>query len=114
MLIALASLIWVPIGVWIGLRPRLPSGPADRAVPGGVPGQPVLSGGGRADRALSLNPEIWLSPLMVLGTQWYILFNVIAGAIGVPHELRQAAENLGLRGWLWWRRVILPAIFPAY
>ena len=53
-LIALASLIWVPIGVWIGLRPRLAdAGAAGRAIPRGVSGQSVLSGGGRADPAAS-------------------------------------------------------------
>jgi len=61
-----------------------------------------------------LNPQIWLSPLMILGTQWYILFNVIGGTIALPAELRLAASNLGVRRWLWWRRVMLPAIFPAY
>jgi NitT/TauT family transport system permease protein len=61
-----------------------------------------------------LNPEIWLSPLMILGTQWYILFNVIGGATALPTELKLAASNLGVRRWLWWRRVMLPAIFPAY
>ena len=51
---------------------------------------------------------------MILGTQWYILFNVIAGTTALPTDLQLAASNLGLRRWLWWRRVILPAIFPAY
>jgi NitT/TauT family transport system permease protein len=61
----------------------------------------------------NLNPDIWLSPLMVLGTQWYILFNVIAGASTMPKELRDAAENFGVHGWLWWRKVALPAVFPT-
>ena len=61
-----------------------------------------------------LNPDIWLSPLMVLGTQWYILFNVIAGASAMPKELRDAADNFGVKGWLWWRKVALPAVFPFY
>ena len=61
-----------------------------------------------------LNPDIWLSPLMVLGTQWYILFNVIAGASAMPQELRDAAENFGVSGWLWWRKVALPGVFPYY
>jgi NitT/TauT family transport system permease protein len=52
--------------------------------------------------------------LMALGAQWYILFNVIAGASAVPNDLREAGANLGLRGTLWWRRLILPAIFPSY
>jgi NitT/TauT family transport system permease protein len=61
-----------------------------------------------------LNPDVWLSPLMILGTQWYILFNVIAGASTIPGELRYAAENLQVGGWLWWRTVALPAVFPYY
>ena len=63
--------------------------------------------------AWKLNPDIWLSPLMVFGTQWYILFNVVAGASTIPNELRLASANLGLKGWLLWRRVYLPAVFPA-
>jgi NitT/TauT family transport system permease protein len=63
---------------------------------------------------LKLNPDIWLSPLMVLGTQWYILFNVIVGASGISADLRYAGENLGLKGWLWWKRLALPAVFPYY
>jgi NitT/TauT family transport system permease protein len=63
---------------------------------------------------LKLNPDIWLSPLMILGTQWYILFNVIAGATAIPSELRDCGTNLGVCGWLWWRKIALPAVFPYY
>ena len=59
-----------------------------------------------------LNPEIWLSPLMILGTQWYILFNVIAGTLALPTDYQYVAGNLGVTRWLWWRRLILPASFP--
>lgn len=114
-LTALASLIWVPMGVWIGLRPRL----AQRIQPlalflSAFPANllfPVVVSFIVVHR---LNPEIWLSPLMILGAQWYILFNVIAGAAALPSDLREAAANLGLRGWLLWRRVLLPAVFPSY
>jgi NitT/TauT family transport system permease protein len=114
-LIALASLIWVPIGVWIGLRPRV----ADRAQPivqflAAFPANLFFPAAVVLILAFHLNPEIWLSPLMILGTQWYILFNVIAGTSALSAELRFAAVNLGVRRWLWWRRVMLPAIFPAY
>jgi len=114
-LIAIASVVWVPIGVAIGLRPRL----ADRvqpivqflaAFPANLFFPPVVL----LIVRFHLDPQIWLSPLMILGTQWYILFNVIGGAAALPAELRRAAENLGVRGPLWWRRVMLPAIFPAY
>jgi NitT/TauT family transport system permease protein len=61
-----------------------------------------------------LSANIWLSPLMILGTQWYILFNVIAGASAFPSDLREAASSLHLQGWRWWIKVILPGIFPYY
>jgi NitT/TauT family transport system permease protein len=114
-LIAVASLIWVPIGVWIGLRPRI----ADRAQPivqflAAFPANLFFPVAVVLILKFRLNTEIWLSPLMILGTQWYILFNVIGGAIALPAELKLAASNLGVRRWLWWRRVMLPAIFPAY
>ncbi len=114
-LIALAALIWVPVGVWIGLNPRwagrlqalaqvMAAFPANLLFPVAV----VLI------VRWQLNPSIWLSPLMIFGTQWYILFNVIAGASAIPTELRFAAGNLGLRGWLRWRRYLLPAVFPSF
>jgi NitT/TauT family transport system permease protein len=61
-----------------------------------------------------LNPDIWLSGLIVFGTQWYIVFNVIAGAAAFPNDLREVAQNFGIRGWTWWKNVIIPAIFPYY
>jgi NitT/TauT family transport system permease protein len=114
-LIAIASLIWVPIGVWIGLRPRL----ADRAQPivqflAAFPANLFFPVAVVLILRFRLNTEIWLSPLMILGTQWYIAFNVIGGATALPAELKLAATNLGVRRWLWWRRIMLPAIFPAY
>jgi NitT/TauT family transport system permease protein len=114
-LIVVASLIWVPIGVWIGLRPQL----AERVQPivqfvSAFPANLLFPAAVVLILRFDLNPEIWLSPLMILGTQWYILFNVISGTLTLPNELNLVASNLGLRRWLWWRRVILPAIFPAY
>jgi NitT/TauT family transport system permease protein len=53
-----------------------------------------------------------MSPLIVLGTQWYILFNVIAGATAYPNDCREAVANFRIRGWQWWRRVMLRGIFP--
>jgi NitT/TauT family transport system permease protein len=114
-LIALTSLVWTPIGIYVGLRPRLtqivqPVAQFLAAFPANILFPLVVS----LIVFWKLNPDIWLSPLMVLGTQWYILFNVIAGATVMPKELRDAADNFGLKGWLWWRKVALPAVFPYY
>lgn len=114
-LTALASIVWVPVGIWIGMNPRwsgrlqgvaqfLAAFPANLMFPVAV----------LFIVRWKLNPDIWLSPLMVLGTQWYLLFNVIAGASSIPTELRYAAQNLGLSGWLRWRRYLLPAVFPSF
>lgn len=109
----ISILIWTPIGVWIGLRPRV------TAVM-----QPVIQFLAAFPANLffpivvllivryQLNVNIWTSPLMILGTQWYILFNVIAGTAALPQELLQTAMNLHVRGLLWWRRLVLPGIFP--
>src|ERR1700722_2743869 len=114
-LIALASVIWVPIGVAIGIRPHLsnivqPVAQFLAAFPANLLFPIVVSG----IVAFHLNPDIWLSPLMILGTQWYILFNVIAGATAIPIELRDVGTNLQVRGLLWWRKIGLPAVFPYY
>ena len=61
-----------------------------------------------------LNADIWLTPLMILGTQWYILFNVVAGAAAYPGDLREAASNFRVGGLLWWRKVMIPGIFAYY
>ncbi|MBS0450469.1 MAG: ABC transporter permease subunit [Proteobacteria bacterium] len=114
-LIALASIIWVPISVWIGLRPAYSQ--KVQAVAQFLAAFPVNLMFPLVVYVLvtyRLNPNIWLSPLMVFGTQWYILFNVVAGASTLPNELRLAAQNLGLKGWLKWKRVYLPAVFPSF
>lgn len=114
-LIALAAVVWVPVGVMVGLRPRwaavvqpvaqfLAAFPSNLFFPVAVV----------AVVHWNLNPNIWLSPLMILGTQWYILFNVVAGAQGFPVDLRDVVANLGLKGWKKWRDAWLPGIFPHF
>jgi len=113
--VAVSSVIWVPVGVWIGFNPRVAqylqpvvqvfaSFPANFIFPFAI----VIF----LDIGLSLNYGSIL--LMALGTQWYILFNVIAGASAVPSDLKDAMDNLDVHGWERWRRMILPAVFPAY
>jgi NitT/TauT family transport system permease protein len=113
--VTVSSAIWVPVGVWIGFNPRvaqfmqpivqvLASFPANFIFPFAIAVFLALG--------ISLNYGSIL--LMALGTQWYVLFNVIAGASAVPSDLKEAMENLSVHGWERWRRMILPAIFPAY
>lgn len=113
--VALSSIIWVPIGIWVSLRPGyalwlqtiaqfLASFPANLAYPFAF--WCMLRYG--------LNLEWWSIPLMMLGTQWYILFNIIAGISTLSREQHWAVANLQLSGWLWWKRFALPAIFPHY
>ena len=114
-LVIISSIIWVPIGVWIGMRPRI------RQIV-----QPIAQFMAAFPANLlfpifviyivkyHLDVNIWSSPLMIIGTQWYILFNVIAGAASIPGDLYDMSENFGLKGWLWWKRLALPAIAPLY
>jgi len=108
-------LIWVPIGILIGLRPSLTrvvqpvaqflaAFPANLLFPLAVVSIVTLK----------LDPDIWLSPLMILGTQWYILFNVIAGAAVIPREFLDVGASFQVGGWHWWRNIALPAVFPYY
>jgi NitT/TauT family transport system permease protein len=114
-LTAVATVVWVPIGVWVGMNPKVTRF-----------AQPVV-------QVLASFPANFLFPfatavfiawhvpldfgavlLMALGAQWYILFNVIAGASAIPSDLREAMTSLGVRGWLRWKKFILPAVFPSY
>jgi NitT/TauT family transport system permease protein len=112
LVVALSAVVWTPIGVWIGMDPRV----ARIA-------QPVV-------QVLASFPANFLFPfvailflrvhaslewggvlLMALGAQWYVLFNTVAGAMAIPNDLREMVQVFGVGGWLRWRELILPAIF---
>ncbi|EDP47047.1 ABC transporter permease [Rickettsiella grylli] len=114
-IILIASIIWIPIGVFIGLNRRIaewiqPIAQFFAAFPANVlfPIVVILI------LKYHLNFEIWSTPLLLLGTQWYILFNVIAGTAALPEDLKEVSSNFGVKGWQWWRRLILPGIFPHW
>jgi NitT/TauT family transport system permease protein len=108
------AVLWtVPVGVAIGLSPRW----SQRL-------QPVVQVFASIP-ALAIFPALLVIflkvpgglniaavALMLLGTQWYVLFNVIAGAMAIPEDLREAGAVYKLRGWHRWRYLVLPAIFP--
>jgi NitT/TauT family transport system permease protein len=112
---ALATLIWTPVGVWIGFHPRVariaqPLAQIGASFPVNMT-FPIVVGLFVATNT-SMN---WGSILLIaMGTQWYILFNVIAGAMAIPNEMKEVASIYGLRKWKLWRTLILPAIFPFW
>ncbi|HKS70626.1 MAG TPA: ABC transporter permease subunit, partial [Ktedonobacterales bacterium] len=115
-IVALAiGVAWtVPLGVAIGLNPRL----ARRAQPfvqmvASVPATALFPALLLILLGLPGGLNIAAIALMLLGTQWYLLFNVIAGAMAIPGDLREASAIYRLRGWRRWRLLILPAIFPS-
>ena len=111
----LATLIWTPIGVWIGFHPKVarfaqPLAQIGASFPVNMT-FPLIVGLFVATQT-SMN---WGSIFLIaMGTQWYILFNVIAGAMAIPNDLKEVARIYGLRNWQLWRTLILPAIFPFW
>jgi NitT/TauT family transport system permease protein len=111
----IATLIWTPIGVWIGLRPRVariaqPLSQVAASFPVNMTFPFIVAFFIAARIPINLGSVL----LMALGTQWYILFNVIAGAMAIPTDLREAAALFGLRDWRLWKTLIIPAIFPFW
>ncbi len=114
-LLLFSTVVWTPIGVAIGFNPKL----AKML-------QPVV-------QLLASFPANFIFPfatlffihanislnwgsilLMSLGSQWYILFNSIAGAQSIPTDLREMADDMGLKGWKRWKKLIIPGIFSAW
>ncbi len=111
--LVLGALWTIPVGVAIGFNPRLariaqPLAQIAASVPATALFPVVLLVLIRLGGGLGVGSIV----LLLLGTQWYILFNVIAGAIAIPTDLKEAASVFGIRGWERWRKLILPGIFP--
>src|ERR1700682_143664 len=111
----IATLIWTPIGILIGLRPPLariaqPLAQIAASFPVNMTFPFIVAFFIAAHIPINLGSVL----LMALGTQWYILFNVIAGAMAIPTDLREAAASFGLHRWQLWKTLIIPAIFPFW
>ncbi|GBR30404.1 ABC transporter permease [Acetobacter orleanensis] len=114
-MLGLASLLWVPLGVWLGLNPAR----AQRAQMivqscAAFPANLLFPLFVATIIYVHLTPAVWLTPLLMLGAQWYIVFNVINGTASFPADLLEAGETFKVTGFLWWRKIILPGITPAY
>ncbi|MEZ0067972.1 NitT/TauT family transport system permease protein [Streptacidiphilus sp. MAP12-20] len=114
-LLAFATVIWVPIGVWIGMDPKVTrfAQPIVQVL-ASFPANFIFPFATAAFVALGISLNIGAILLMALGAQWYILFNVIAGASAIPSDLREAMTGFRVGGWLRWKSFVLPAIFPYY
>jgi NitT/TauT family transport system permease protein len=109
----LAALWTIPVGVAIGLRPRLsaiaqPIAQIAASVPATALFPIILLVLIRAGGGLGIGSIV----LLLLGTQWYMLFNVIAGATAIPADLKEVCNTYQLSVTQRWRRLFLPAIFP--
>jgi NitT/TauT family transport system permease protein len=113
-LVAVSATVWVPVGAWVGMNPRL-SRSAQPAVQvlASFPANLLFPFAGLVFVRFGIGLDVGGVFLMALGAQWYVLFNAIAGASAIPTDLREAMENLGVRGVRRWRRLILPAMCPA-
>jgi NitT/TauT family transport system permease protein len=114
-IVIIGSLIWVPIGVKIGMSPRI----ARSAQPlvqvlASFPANFIFPFVIAVFIATGIGLNIGGIVLMAMGAQWYILFNTIAGASAIPSDLREAMDDFDVTGWQRWRQFILPAIFPSY
>ena len=103
----------IPAGVAIGFNPKLariaqPLAQIAASVPATALFPVVLLLLIRVGGGLGLGSIV----LLLLGTQWYILFNVIAGAMAVPTDLKECCSVFGIYNWDRWRKLILPGIFP--
>lgn len=110
----LATLWAVPVGVLIGLSPRAtriaqPIVQVVAAFPAPMIYPLILS----FLMKLNVSIEVGSMALMMIGSQWYVLFNVLAGALGISHDLQATLSLTTPRKWTHWKRLYLPGIFPS-
>jgi NitT/TauT family transport system permease protein len=103
----------IPAGVAIGFNPKLarvaqPLAQIAASVPATALFPVVLLLLIKVGGGLGLGSIV----LLLLGTQWYVLFNVIAGAMAIPTDLKECCATFGIHGWERWKKLILPGIFP--
>lgn len=110
----LLALAWtIPLGVMIGTNPRLakmlqPVVQVTASIPATALFPVVLLLFVNLPGGLNMAAVL----LMLMGTQWYLLFNIIAGASAIPQDLKYTSQLMQLKGWQRWRTLLLPAIFP--
>lgn len=112
--VLLSALIFIPLAVWVASNARrlkliqpvgqvLGSIPADIYVPI-VAVMITLTG---------TTQHWWVIPLIMTGTQWYFFFNIIAGYLAIPSDIKDVVNVFHLSGWHWWTHFLIPSLFPA-
>ena len=114
-LVIVSSLIWTPLGVLIGLSPKL----TRRLQPvalfcASFPANFIFPFATLAFITYHVPIDFGSTLLMALGAQWYILFNAIAGGASVPTDLREMTDDIGVHGWQRWNRLLIPAVFASW
>lgn len=114
-LLVVGTLVWVPIGLWIGLKPRVTrvAQPLVQVL-ASFPANFLFPFAALALIHTGISLDVGGIVLMSLGAQWYLLFNAIAGAAAIPNDLREAARSLRLGTGARWRRLYAPALFPSW
>ncbi len=114
-LVFIVSLIWLPIGIIIGTNHKLASvvEPATQFL-AAFPANLLFPIAVILITRYNANPDIWLSFLMIIGSQWYILFNVIIGSSALPSDLKEVSQNLNIKGKVWWKKIMIPAVTPYF
>lgn len=109
----ISVILFTPIGVWIGLNPNLvrvlqPIIQIMAAIPANI-FYPLIA---LVIIMFHQNLGVWSIPIIMLGTQWYVLFNVIAGVSTLPTHMLEVTKIFHTQGYQWWTKFMLPAIFP--
>lgn len=115
LMVIISTLIWTPIGVWVGFKPKVarivrPLAQIGASFPINMTFPIMVAFYIRHDISINWGSIFLLS----LGAQWYILFNVIAGASSIPSDMRESAKIFKLKGFKLWKKMIIPAIFPFW
>ncbi len=113
------SLIWtIPVAAWVVRSPRAsrivtPFLEVVASIPATALFPLIIAFSVLAVGALGLEAELAAFLVALFAMQWYLLFNIIAGMRSIPGDMREAAKVFGLRGWTYWKRVLLPGIMPS-
>ncbi|MEQ9116515.1 MAG: ABC transporter permease subunit [Rickettsiales bacterium] len=108
-------IIWLPISIYIGMRPKIAKIVQPLALTfASFPANLIFPLCVYYISNHNLDPNIWLSFLLIFSMQWYLVFNIVSGVSAMPDEIKTAAFNLQIKGIAWYRKILIPAILPSF